>query len=237
MLTRVAPPSDEALAIVREDTARDELINHKESFDRVCQAVADGGIVVASDGSTDPEEPGGSDDLLDAACAAAAAAGRTVCISRRPRLSFGATAADVVGEWAANLGEDEPPADQDEHVRREAALATVLATVSRGEGPYLFAVSRAQERSLQWLQTVAIPALRAGAASAFLLTADRSTPFVVPDEAVVAVALGELRHDAAADYLGRLVNRATAAAESRLGSYAAIKRLAQYHELELRGEP
>lgn len=237
LLANAPLPSHAALAIVGKDTARDELINHSEEFDQVRRALAGGGIVVVSDGSGDADEPQGADDLLDAACADAAGSGRTVCVSRRPRLSLGATAADVVGEWAAALGESEPPADRDEHSRRDSALKAVLVAVSRGEGPYLFAVSRAQvidEHSLLWLQTTAVPALRGGCASAFLLTADASMSFPVAREAVVRVALGETKQEAAAEYLGRFVSRATAAAESQLKRYADIKRLSQYHELELR---
>jgi len=234
-------PSDAALAIIRAETARDELVNHTAEFERVKLAIAHAGLVVVSDGSPDPARDDGAGDLLDAACADAAAWGRTVCLSRRPRLSSGATAADIVGEWASALGMAEPPANQDENVRRCAGLAALLAAVSPHGRRYLFAVARAQDvdrESLQWLQREAVPALRSACGAAFLLTAGVATPFAVAGEAVVSIALGPTDQQASAEYLGRFVARGIAMAESQaMRRYALIKETAQHHELQLRGRP
>ncbi len=241
LLAAKPAPGDAALSVIRAETARDELINHAGAYDAVTAGVGGGGIVVVSDGSPDPDADDGSGDLLDAACAAAAAAGRAVCLSRRPELSGGATAADVVGEWAAAMGHPEPPAHQDEHSRRQAALSSVLLDLIQQQRPLLFAVARAQDvdaESLAWLRDHAVPAIRSASDdAAVLLTAAATTPFAVAGEAVVSVALGPTDRQAAEDFLGRLVDRGVAAAESwSLQRYSLIKRTAQYHDLQLRGE-
>ncbi len=234
-------PRAAVLSIIRAETARDELINHTAEFDAVTAGIAAGGIVVVSDGSVDRDADDGSGDLFEAACAAAAAAGRDVWLSRRPELSGAATAADVVGEWAAGMGRPEPPAHQDEHSRRQTALNSVLLALTGQQRPLLFAVARAQDiddESLAWLRDHAIPAIRSATDDgAVLLTAAPTTPFAVTGEAVVSVALGKTDRQAAEDFLARLVDRGVAVAESRsLERYSLIKRIAQNHELQLRGK-
>ncbi len=233
-------PSSSALAFIRAETARDELINHDLDFDKVLREIGAGAIVLVTDGgpSEDPAD-NGSGDLVVAACAKAEASGHRVCLTRRPRFSLVATASDVVGALAAALGAAEPPTTVDEGSRRSAALASLLTAVRvDAQTPHLFAVDRAQaidRESLHWLAHTAIPALRAATTAAFLFTADETAHFAVPGETVTAISMGETDRDAFAAYLGRFTSRRTAQAESQaLPGYRVVKRTAQYHEIELR---
>jgi hypothetical protein len=179
-----------------------------------------------------------SDDLLAAVCARFEADDWKVALSRRPALSLGATASDVLGEWAVALGTEEPGPAGDEGWRRSEALTRLLEVIrGASDARFLFALVHSdgiEEDALRWLSNTAAVALRAAGNVALLIAGSNAATFDLRGEGGVVIHLGQPERSDVEEYLGRVVDRQVAVAESRsLGSYAMIRKTAQEHELQL----
>jgi hypothetical protein len=240
-LTRSSLISDAALAVIRADTAYDDLINHRNALSTALSEVEDSGIVMIV-----PRQPetdlafrvrnDGQSDLAAAVIAKMIADGRRVFLSRRGELNLGATASDVMSEWVSDfLGEAEN-IEPDETEKAAQLDRIAHAVEENSESSFLFAIIGAEyidQAELGWLASEAVPRLRAASPNtAFLLTSSSRRSFAVPDAAVTVVPMSDLESGDVADYLARFVAEAVAVAESRThDTYEMVKKQAQEHVL------
>ncbi|WP_029106681.1 hypothetical protein [Mycobacterium sp. URHD0025] len=231
--------SEAALAVIRADTTRDQLINHQTNFELVQQEVDNNGIVVilpGPKGSLAPQDDGQT-DLLEAIIAAAEAAGRRVCVSRRGELVLGATARDIIKEWTLCLA----PESADNHHASDGGNnendldRLVSAITAAGEDKaYLFAIVGGEYvdvDDLAWIANTLAPKLRESCGSvAFALTLGLDSTFTAMGAAQLAVPMSDLSSDDIADYLRRFVKEDVALAESQAhDSYTKVKLQGQRH--------
>ncbi len=240
-LTRSSLISDAALAVIRADTAHDDLINHRNALLTALSELGNSGIVLIvprqpeTDSSFSVKNDGQS-DLAAAAIAKMIADGRTVFLSRRGELNLGATASDVMSEWVTDLAGETENIESDETDRAAQLDRIVNAVAEAAEGKFLFAIVGAEyieQAELGWLASEAVPRLRAASPdTAFLLTSSSRRSFAVPDAAVTVVPMSDLETGDVADYLARFVSEAVAVAESRThDTYEMVKKQAQEHVL------
>ncbi|MGV0780287.1 hypothetical protein ABQF22_06175 [Mycolicibacterium sp. XJ775] len=235
-------PSAAALAIIRAETSRDELINHQSAFDRVQRELDSNGVVVVVSGGRGIVSPrdDGRADLIEASDAAAESAGRKTCVSRQADLALGATTAgDVLAQWLACLGvpvDDPDLGGADVDVRLDQLLDAVT---SQANDKYLFGILGGEylnETDLAWIAEQAVPRIRERCSAAgFAITNSADRPFVVPGTAVTTVSMSDLSEQDVADYLRRFTGEDVATAESRtLDSYSKVKLQGQEHLLAQR---
>ncbi|WP_142392557.1 HD domain-containing protein [Mycobacterium sp. 3519A] len=240
--TQTPLPSAAALAIIRAETSRDELINHQSTFDRVQRELDSNGVVVVvprGRGIVSPRDDGRA-DLVEALAAAAESAGRKTCVSRQADLALGATtASDVLAQWLACLslpvdGSDSGSADVDGRLNQ-----LLDALTSQADETYLFGILGGEflnETDLVWIAEQAVPRIRERCPTAgFAITNSVDRSFVVPGTAVTTVSMSDLSEQDVADYLRRFTGEDVAAAESRtLDSYSKVKLQGQEHLLAQR---
>jgi hypothetical protein len=241
MKTSIALPSEEALAIIRAETLRDDLINHHSAFQQIKTDIGANKIVVVLPRQREqPDQPDdGQRDLIEAITAEMVVEGRKVAVSKRGSHNFTATSGDVLTEWAQCLASPTDPtaADQPHDADRQLdELAHIVAAAP--DAGYLFAIiggEYLEQSTLAWLVTIAIPRLRdTAAACAVLLTAGSASQLAIPSDSQVTVgSMSDLPVADATEYLRRFVPASTAAAEANAcqGGYELVKRLAQKHQL------
>lgn len=231
--------SDAALAVIRADTTRDQLINHQRNLELVQKEVDNNGIVVllpGPEGHIAPHDDGQT-DLIEAVIAATEAGGRRVCVSRRGAFVLGATAGDIMKEWilclAPESADDHPTADEQNKASDLDRLVNVITRLGADQA-YLFAIAGGEYvdiDDLAWIANTLVPALReCCGAVAFALTLGLNSTFTAMGAARLAVPMSDLSPDDIADYLRRFVREDVALAESHAhDSYTRVKLQGQRH--------
>lgn len=237
-MAHIPTPSDAALAVIRADTVRDELINHENNYQLAKHEIDSNGIVVVlpRQPTQVPPQDDGQADLVEAVAAAVEAAGRKVCISRQAALVLGATAADVIREWIRCMQSESAVQPQilEQGAVQELDRLISMISAKEGEKRYLFAIvggEYMEAQDLSWLAAYALPRLReACPETAFALTSGSDWNVVVPATAALAISMSDLSKDDIAEYLRRFVVEEVAQAEGQThDSYTQVKLQGQQH--------
>ncbi len=228
-------PSGEALAFIRADVSRDDLINHRAEYEKAREAITRGDtrLLIASVGSSESGDDGCA-DLLTALCADAEFSGHRVARSQRAIVNLGANDTDVLEEWIQSLGIERRTSNS-----RASLLEDLVAGLGTSQSRLMLAIDRVElldEESLTWLTEVAVPGLEKVCVATLILTGVKEVAARAGVSEENLLQMADLEPKSVTAYLDRYAARNVSLAESHARpSYAAVKLLAQGHELNMRG--